>query len=404
MPHFPSSPSPDKRAGEAGTHAAQDSPVRAEVVLEVVRALYAQLHRGRGPGERLAVDSALERDLGFDSLARVELLRRLEDRLRLRVPQSALNCLDTVSAVLRACGAADASSRASADMTRTRAAAGAPPPITRVADRVKIPVAATTVNEVLDRHADDSLPSLSDKWRHRVARVAYGAYAWLAVVIITVPVCLISLVLAGRRPAWRLTHRAARWLVRVCAIPVSVNWGASELTQPHVIVANHCSYADAILVMSLLPAPHRFVAHSWLARIPLLGAWLGKLGTVFIERTEPIDSGGARASPPLDEAAARLVVFPEGTFTAVTGLRPFYLGAFEFAAAENLPVVPVALQGMRTVLRDGHVLLRRRPVRVVAGAALRRESAEDTFSAAVRMRDAARDHILRHCGEPDLGS
>jgi 1-acyl-sn-glycerol-3-phosphate acyltransferase len=102
-------------------------------------------------------------------------------------------------------------------------------------------------------------------------------------------------------------------------------------------------------------------------------------------------------------AADSLVVFPEGTFTAVTGLRPFHLGAFELAAAARVPVIPVAVQGTRTILRDGHVLPRRWPVRITVGAALERKSTEDTFSAAVRLRDAARDHILRYCGEPDLG-
>lgn len=253
------------------------------------------------------------------------------------------------------------------------------------------------------RLASGAIPPVLRRLARRGARIAYGVFAWLAVAAITLPACLLSLLVPGQRRAWRVTHVAARWVVRACAIPVSVDRNMNDLTHPHVIVANHCSYADAIMVMALLPAPHRFVAHSWLARVPLLGAWLGKLGTVFIGRTEPIESGGTKAKPPLDEAADSLVVFPEGTFTDVSGLRPFYLGAFEYAAAANLPVIPMALRGMRTVLRDGHVLLRRRPVTVTVGAALERSSAEDAFPAAVRLRDAARDHILRHCGEPDLG-
>jgi hypothetical protein len=63
----------------------------------------------------------------------------------------------------------------------------------------------------------------------------------------------------------------------------------------------------------------------------------------------------------------------------------------------------VAVQGTRTVLRDGQVLPRRWPVRVTVGAPLERAGTEDAFAAAVRLRDAARDHILRYCGEPDLG-
>ena len=237
----------------------------------------------------------------------------------------------------------------------------------------------------------------------RGSRVGYGVFAWLAVAAIGVPACLLSLLVPGQRRAWRLTHRAAGWMVRACAIPVSANPITIGSRRPHVIVANHCSYADAIVLMAVLPTPHRFVAHGWLGRVPVLGAWLRKSGGVFIERTEPIGSGGTKANPPLDTTADSLVVFPEGTFTAISGLRPFYLGAFEFAAAANLPVIPLALQGMRTVLRDGHVLARRWPVKITVGAPIERLSGEETFAAAVRLRDAARDHILRYCGEPDLG-
>ncbi len=238
--------------------------------------------------------------------------------------------------------------------------------------------------------------------RRRLAQGAYGVFALLAAAVIAPPACLLSLLAPSRRQAWSLTRWAARLMVRVSRIPMSVNPIMSDLKRPHVIVANHCSYADAILLVALLPTPHRFLATSWLARVPLLGAWLRRLGTVFIERTEPIGSGGARVRPPLDMAADSLVVFPEGTFTAVTGLRPFHLGAFELAAAARVPVIPVAVQGTRTILRDGHVLPRRWPVRITVGAPLERKSTEDTFPAAVRLRDAARDHILRYCGEPDL--
>ncbi len=239
--------------------------------------------------------------------------------------------------------------------------------------------------------------------RRRVARISYGVFALLAVATIGAPACLLSLLVPSRLQVWGLTRRAARWTVRACGIPLSVNPIMGDLKRTHVIVANHCSYADAVLLVALLPTPHRFLATSWLARVPLLGAWLRRLGTVLIERTEPIGSGGARMRPPLDMAADSLVVFPEGTFTAVAGLRPFHLGAFELAAAARVPVIPVAVQGTRTVLRDGHVLPRRWPVRVTVGAPLERACTEDTFAAAVRLRDAARDHILRYCGEPDLG-
>jgi hypothetical protein len=45
-------------------------------------------------------------------------------------------------------------------------------------------------------------------------------------------------------------------------------------------------------------------------------------------------------------------------------------------------------------------VLRRAPISVVIGAPLRAQG--EDWAAAVKLRDAARGEILRHCGEPDL--
>jgi hypothetical protein len=65
-----------------------------------------------------------------------------------------------------------------------------------------------------------------------------------------------------------------------------------------------------------------------------------------------------------------------------------------------VPVVPVAFRGSRSVLRDGEWILRRRVVGAVFGPPIAPTGTD--WGAAVKLRDAARGHILRHCGEPDL--
>jgi len=83
-----------------------------------------------------------------------------------------------------------------------------------------------------------------------------------------------------------------------------------------------------------------------------------------------------------------------------TGLMPFRTGAFQTAAQAQIPVVPVALRGVRSVLRDGTWYLRRAPVSVTMSAPVAPEGSD--WNAAVRLRDRVRAEILKHCGEPDL--
>ncbi|HVW69254.1 MAG TPA: acyl carrier protein [Steroidobacteraceae bacterium] len=84
----------------------QTDEVSADTVLEVVRGLHALLHHVPLEAAAFGLDSRLDRDLGFDSLARVELLVRLEQRFQVELPERVLESADTVAALLEAVRAA----------------------------------------------------------------------------------------------------------------------------------------------------------------------------------------------------------------------------------------------------------------------------------------------------------
>jgi hypothetical protein len=73
--------------------------------------------------------------------------------------------------------------------------------------------------------------------------------------------------------------------------------------------------------------PHIMVAKAELQRIPVVRAFLRALGTIFVERSARGEHLSEREQ--IKQALARgtsIFIFPEGTFTPVTGLRPFQLG------------------------------------------------------------------------------
>ena len=81
--------------------------------------------------------------------------------------------------------------------------------------------------------------------------------------------------------------------------------------------------------------------------------------------------------------------------------RPFRSGVFVAAAKAGVPVMPVAIRGLRAVLRDGQWWPRHGRVEIDFGDAIAPEGAD--WASAARLRDAARAQVLARCREPDLG-
>ena len=168
-----------------------------------------------------------------------------------------------------------------------------------------------------------------------------------------------------------------------------------------MVVANHSSYLDAILLFATLPEGLGFVAKRELGEHPIAGLLLRTLGAHFVERADTERSvRDSRALSLLAERGESLVFFPEGTFTREPGLLPFHMGAFVISAGADMPVLPVAVRGTRSVLRDGDWFPRRGVIQILAGPLLRPQGRD--WAAAVDLRERARAEILGRCGEPDL--
>lgn len=231
--------------------------------------------------------------------------------------------------------------------------------------------------------------------------VGYAAYAWLLLALLAPLAWTAAVVLARPAWCWRSSGWFARMFLRLASVPVAVQ-GRENLPgdEPYVVVANHASYLDGLVLVAALPQPLNFIAKRELAEQFFAGTFLRRIGARFVERFDP--QHGAEDAGRLIELARTkqsLAFFPEGTFTRAAGLLPFRLGAFVAAARADLKVVPVALAGTRSVLRGDEWFPRHGAIRVSIGKPIR--PAGYGWDAAIRLRDAARQAILRDCGEPD---
>ena len=238
------------------------------------------------------------------------------------------------------------------------------------------------------------------------ARLLYGLYAWLIAALIAPPTWLLTALAPSPAAAWRVNRWAARTTLRLAGIALSVR-GLEHLSRaPCVLVANHASYLDGLALFAAIPAHFSFVAKRELLDQPVARLYLRGLGVQFVERFAARQSvEDARRLAEAVMAGTSTALFPEGTFTRVPGLGSFHLGAFAAAAAAQVPVLPVAIRGTRALLRADQWLPRRGPIDVTIGTPVFPPSPmPDAFAAAVALRDAARAHILSHCGEQDAGA
>ena len=109
------------------------SPPSAEAVLEIAQALARELQPQRASWRPFSLDSSLERDLGLDSLGRVELLARLEKAFGISLSEEVLSSAETLGDLLRAIpkGRLATSADARLDLLETLEVAEAAPDRTR---------------------------------------------------------------------------------------------------------------------------------------------------------------------------------------------------------------------------------------------------------------------------------
>jgi 1-acyl-sn-glycerol-3-phosphate acyltransferase len=236
-----------------------------------------------------------------------------------------------------------------------------------------------------------------------VQRWSYAAYAWLSFTLFGAAAWITALLPLPRRIVWATLRMITRCLATVTATRIEVKGRFPAWGEACVFVANHQSYLDGPILLSAIPYPVDFLVKAELQQSTLLHPALRRLGARFIERfdaqagvSQMSDSANAmQDSPPL-------MVFPEGTFKRMPGVLPFHMGAFTTAVAANVPIVPIAIHGSRSMLRSGSWFPHAGHVTLTIGPALSPRSDNDAWRQAIELRDYARLHILEHCREPDL--
>jgi 1-acyl-sn-glycerol-3-phosphate acyltransferase len=231
-----------------------------------------------------------------------------------------------------------------------------------------------------------------------LARLVFGTYSLSLLFVLLSAAALLALLLPSLH--WR--RSSTRWLARLWLALAGLRLRVSGLEHlPEgscVLVANHSSYLDGVVMTAGLPPRFGFVIKHEATDMPVMGFLLRRIGSEFVDRHSAGGrQRGARRVMQRAEQGHSLVFFPEGTFDSVVGLKRFHIGAFVAAARGGVPLVPAVILGARRSMPNGAIVPMPGTIRIEIMPSIEGVGREPD-----ELRDAARDAMLARLGEPDL--
>lgn len=125
--------------------------------------------------------------------------------------------------------------------------------------------------------------------------------------------------------------------------------------EPSIIIANHSSFLDILVVLMMNPKTIIMVK-KWVYNSPVFGLFIRYAGYIFAEEG---------ADDNIDEIKKRfgdgysLVIFPEGTRSEDGEINRFHKGAFYLAQELNVPIQPLLIAGIHEVNSKNDVMIHR---------------------------------------------
>ncbi len=183
----------------------------------------------------------------------------------------------------------------------------------------------------------------------------------------------VVIMLSFVEPSGRLALRVGRLWVHWNVVTFGVSIEAAGLEnvprdEPAVFMSNHQSLFDIAALVETLPVDFRFVAKKELMRVPVFGWAMWASGHIVIDR-----GNRARAVARMQRAAERVragvnvIVYPEGTRSAESRLRPFKSGGFHLAIQAQVPILPVTVSGSHRVTPKGTLVVHPGRIKITYG-------------------------------------
>lgn len=237
-----------------------------------------------------------------------------------------------------------------------------------------------------------------------------SAFTWVHTVIVAIICSLLGAIifyplgiLFDRTHSWM--HSLSRWWAKFavyCTPLHKLKIEGLQNIEPgrhYVIVANHQSMLDILLVLAALPLHYKFIAKKELFIWPFIGWHMGLSGYIPIDREDPEGRKAAfLAAQQVLVRGVSVLFYPEGTRSPDGEIRNFKMGAFRAAKDAGVSVLPVVIDGTWDAVPKNSWKLRKKVGFVISvGKPVEFDSATRLDSAvpAVREEMVQRLHEIR---------
>ena len=170
---------------------------------------------------------------------------------------------------------------------------------------------------------------------------------WSLVVIITIGLIQIFAAITGNseKVKRQVAHKLFNIFLRVThkILGMRITWHGEKPTTPHVVMANHRSYADAVVLPVSFPVV--FVARHETKSWPIIGWGANLLGTIWVKRKIKESRRATRAAvKDRLENGYGIAIFPEGTTAVGPELLEYHKGMFYTCAENDFPIAAAAIE------------------------------------------------------------
>jgi len=188
-----------------------------------------------------------------------------------------------------------------------------------------------------------------------------GFSAFIIMLIIGIFPIFVSSIFKNKNILSPYVKFAIRVLIIIFGIKIeTVNFDKKLLSSKQwIVVGNHVSYLDPIILFIVFPGILRFMYKSGLDNLPIISSGLKAIGFVPVDRKNPRKGQKAikKALEIMQKENDSICIFPEGGRSITGKIRNFKRGAFVLAKDNNIPVLPVYLKGFHNVMPKGRNII-----------------------------------------------